>query len=189
MLIFLWFNTDVTIFNLSHEKMMRNKKYAFILWRLCSAVTSLPVCEKVTHLLHCTCHIWGKVYVKCVMSGPSQQLVAREWWVTICASAKAYRYSHWIINFREYWKLYLSTCQVLSEGWATPLTGFMREREFLQCQHYGCLLDGGAVNQSIPIVLPIKTEDKERLDGCSAFALTYEGKRYLTIQYLTMTEC
>ncbi len=32
--------------------------------------------------------------------------------------------------------------QVLSEGWATPLTGFMREREYLQCQHFGCLLDG-----------------------------------------------
>ena len=32
--------------------------------------------------------------------------------------------------------------QVLAEGWATPLTGFMREREFLQSQHFGCLLDG-----------------------------------------------
>ena len=32
--------------------------------------------------------------------------------------------------------------QVLSEGWATPLNGFMREREYLQCQHFGLLLDG-----------------------------------------------
>lgn len=39
-------------------------------------------------------------------------------------------------------QLDLQWVQVLSEGWATPLTGFMREREFLQCQHFGCLLDG-----------------------------------------------
>ena len=32
--------------------------------------------------------------------------------------------------------------QVLAEGWATPLNGFMREREYLQCQHFGLLLDG-----------------------------------------------
>lgn len=66
--------------------------------------------------------------------------------------------------------------QVLSEGWATPLTGFMREREFLQCQHFGCLMDGGVVNQSVPIVLPLSTEDKERLMGENAFTLVYEGR-------------
>ncbi len=32
--------------------------------------------------------------------------------------------------------------QVLAEGWATPLNGFMREREYLQCLHFNCLLDG-----------------------------------------------
>ena len=32
--------------------------------------------------------------------------------------------------------------QVLAEGWATPLNGFMRERQFLQCLHFDCLLDG-----------------------------------------------
>ena len=66
--------------------------------------------------------------------------------------------------------------QVLTEGWATPLTGFMREREFLQCQHFGCLMDGGVVNQSVPIVLPISTEDKERLMEENAFTLVYEGR-------------
>lgn len=66
--------------------------------------------------------------------------------------------------------------QVLSEGWATPLSGFMREREYLQCQHFGCLLDGGVTNQSIPIVLPVCTEDKKRLDGCAALTLKYENK-------------
>ena len=32
--------------------------------------------------------------------------------------------------------------QVLGEGWATPLSGFMREREYLQTLHFGCLVDG-----------------------------------------------
>lgn len=39
----------------------------------------------------------------------------------------------------------------------------MREKEFLQSQHFGTLLDGGVTNQSIPIVLPVSTEDKTRL--------------------------
>ncbi|XP_033121335.1 bifunctional 3'-phosphoadenosine 5'-phosphosulfate synthase-like isoform X3 [Anneissia japonica] len=74
-------------------------------------------------------------------------------------------------------KLDTQWLQVLSEGWASPLNGFMREREYLQCQHFGCLLDGGMTNQSIPIVLPVSTEDKERLEKTEAFALAYEGKR------------
>ena len=56
----------------------------------------------------------------------------------------------------------------------------MKEREYLQCLHFGCLLDEGAVNLSVPIVLPVSTEDKERLDGTAAFTLVYEGK-YVTI--------
>ena len=66
--------------------------------------------------------------------------------------------------------------QVLAEGWATPLTGFMREREYLQCLHFGCLLDGGATNQSIPIVLPVHTVDKERLQAEFSITLTYNNK-------------
>jgi len=74
-------------------------------------------------------------------------------------------------------KLDMQWLQVLGEGWATPLTGFMREREFLQCQHFNCLLDDGVINQSVPIVLPISTEDKERLASSGGpFTLTYEGK-------------
>lgn len=66
--------------------------------------------------------------------------------------------------------------QILSEGWASPLYGFMREREYLQSQHFGCIMDTGVSNQSIPIVLPISTADKEKLSGCSAFTLKYEGR-------------
>ena len=66
--------------------------------------------------------------------------------------------------------------QVLGEGWATPLTGFMREREYLQCQHFSCLLDSGVTNQSVPVVLPIATQDKERLQDQERFALRYQGQ-------------
>jgi 3'-phosphoadenosine 5'-phosphosulfate synthase len=36
---------------------------------------------------------------------------------------------------------------------------------------------GGISSQSIPIVLPISTTDKNALEDVSAFALTYEGRR------------
>ncbi|XP_072279859.1 bifunctional 3'-phosphoadenosine 5'-phosphosulfate synthase 2 isoform X2 [Pyxicephalus adspersus] len=74
-------------------------------------------------------------------------------------------------------KLDLQWVQILSEGWATPLKGFMREREYLQVLHFNTLLDGGVINLSIPIVLPVSAEDKERLSGLKAFTLSYEGKR------------
>lgn len=53
---------------------------------------------------------------------------------------------------------------------------------FFQCQHFGCLLDYGITNQSIPIVLPIHTSDKEQLDGCSAFTLRYDGRAVAIIR-------
>lgn len=79
-------------------------------------------------------------------------------------------------------KLDLQWVQVLSEGWATPLTGFMREAEFLQSQHFGCYLEGGVTNQSIPIVLPVTTEDMKRLENEPAFALKYNGKVYAVLR-------
>lgn len=45
-------------------------------------------------------------------------------------------------------KLDLQWVQVLSEGWASPLRGFMTERQYLQSQHFGCLLDGTLPYQS-----------------------------------------
>ncbi|KAJ1365051.1 hypothetical protein KIN20_025265, partial [Parelaphostrongylus tenuis] len=79
--------------------------------------------------------------------------------------------------------------QVLSEGWATPLPGFMRERQYLQTLHFGQLLDlkeedcvswrtansfkdddtkdpwqlNEPINQSIPIVLPITEEQRKNI--------------------------
>ncbi|CAM4475938.1 hypothetical protein PO909_015652 [Leuciscus waleckii] len=77
----------------------------------------------------------------------------------------------------EITKVDMQWVQVLAEGWATPLNGFMREREFLQCLHFNCLLDGGVINLSVPVVLPVSSSDKERLDGSTAFALAYGGRR------------
>ncbi|XP_018335461.1 bifunctional 3'-phosphoadenosine 5'-phosphosulfate synthase [Agrilus planipennis] len=78
--------------------------------------------------------------------------------------------------------LELQWLQVLSEGWATPLRGFMREDQFLQTQHFNCLLNGGCINQSIPIVLTASDYDKQRLDGCSSVALYYNGKCYAILR-------
>ncbi|XP_071455692.1 bifunctional 3'-phosphoadenosine 5'-phosphosulfate synthase isoform X2 [Hetaerina americana] len=75
----------------------------------------------------------------------------------------------------------LQWVQVLAEGWAYPLKGFMREDQFLQSLHFNMLSGGdeaahGVCNHSIPIVLPVSSEDKVILDGCSAISLRYEGK-------------
>ena len=64
----------------------------------------------------------------------------------------------------------LQWVQVIAEGWAYPLKGFMREDEYLQCLHFNSVLsEDGAFreNQSVPIVLSVSTEDKEKLDGKS----------------------
>ncbi|CAL8391113.1 unnamed protein product [Arctogadus glacialis] len=74
-------------------------------------------------------------------------------------------------------KLDLEWVQVLSEGWASPLKGFMREREFLQVLHFGTLLDDVTINLTVPIVLPVSTETKQKMDGCAAIALVYQGVR------------
>ncbi|KAK5975518.1 Bifunctional 3'-phosphoadenosine 5'-phosphosulfate synthase [Trichostrongylus colubriformis] len=90
--------------------------------------------------------------------------------------------------------------QVLAEGWATPLPGFMRERQYLQALHFGQLLDlkkktvfpgekddgdvdqwpmDEPVNQSIPIVLPITDEQKQGITNgdevSPQIALTHQG--------------
>ena len=57
----------------------------------------------------------------------------------------------------------------------------MREDEYLQCLHFGCLLSEGTVNQSIPIVLPVSDSDKQRIEdnfkqeGTGDLALTHQG--------------
>lgn len=78
----------------------------------------------------------------------------------------------------------LQWLQVLSEGWAAPLRGFMREDQFLQTLHFNCIIEenGKPVNQSIPIVLPVTASDKHRLEGHSAISLRYEGVCYAILR-------
>lgn len=42
---------------------------------------------------------------------------------------------------------------------------------------YFPVVSGGVINLSVPVVLPVSTADKERLDGVTAMALVYEGRR------------
>lgn len=59
-------------------------------------------------------------------------------------------------------KIDLEWVHVISEGWANPLRGFMREDEYLQSLHFNSLRlkDGSIVNMSLPIVLAIDDKDK-----------------------------
>ncbi|NXC33061.1 PAPS2 synthase, partial [Campylorhamphus procurvoides] len=41
----------------------------------------------------------------------------------------------------------------------------------------GCLLADGVVNLSVPIVLAVSEQDKQRLQGCEALALSFQGRR------------
>ena len=63
--------------------------------------------------------------------------------------------------------------QVIGEGWASPLRGFMREGEYLQSLHFNTLRmeDGSVVNMSLPIVLAIDDEAKGRIGSSSHVGL------------------
>lgn len=67
----------------------------------------------------------------------------------------------------------LQWVHVLSEGWASPLRGFMRESEFLQTLHFNSLRlgDGSLVNMSVPIVLAIDDSQKRRIGESTRVAL------------------
>lgn len=62
---------------------------------------------------------------------------------------------------------------VLSEGWASPLRGFMRAHEFLQTLHFNSLrlADGSRVNMSVPIVLAVDDAKREEIGGRRRVAL------------------
>ncbi|KAJ6708756.1 ENDOGLUCANASE [Salix koriyanagi] len=62
-------------------------------------------------------------------------------------------------------KIDVEWVHVISEGWASPLKGFMRENEYLQSLHFNSLRmeNGTVVNMSLPIVLAIDDETKERI--------------------------
>lgn len=67
----------------------------------------------------------------------------------------------------------LDWVHVLAEGWATPLTGFMTETQFLQSIHYEHLLiDGQFVPMPVPIVKACSAEEKKQIAGQNEIALT-----------------
>ncbi|KAK9129550.1 hypothetical protein Sjap_010037 [Stephania japonica] len=70
-------------------------------------------------------------------------------------------------------KIDLEWVHVVSEGWANPLRGFMREDQYLQSLHFNSfrLDDGSFVNMSLPIVLAIDDEDKEAIGSSPDVAL------------------
>lgn len=70
----------------------------------------------------------------------------------------------------------LQWIQVIVEGWAHPLKGFMREDEFLKTIHFNTLTAN--VNQSVAIVLPVSNEDKQRIQDSKEIALYYKNKPY-----------
>ncbi|ENN78662.1 hypothetical protein YQE_04834, partial [Dendroctonus ponderosae] len=77
----------------------------------------------------------------------------------------------------------LQWLQVLSEGWASPLSGFMREDQYLQVLHFNTINFGGTiVNQSIPIVLPISTFVKETIENRDSVALYHNDELYAVLR-------
>lgn len=67
----------------------------------------------------------------------------------------------------------LEWVHVISEGWASPLRGFMREDEYLQSLHFNCIKikDGSLVNMSLPIVLAIGDDVKDQIGSSSNVGL------------------
>ena len=76
---------------------------------------------------------------------------------------------------------------MLSEGWAHPLTGFMREDEYLQTLHFGFIRKNGEIyNQSIPIVLSCTDADRTALLDKEKICLSYEGKNVAVLSNISI---
>jgi len=71
-------------------------------------------------------------------------------------------------------KITCQWAQVLAEGWASPVKGFMREEMFLKVLHFNAL--DADTNMSVPIVCPCDDVQKAAIEGQDKITLTYEGK-------------
>jgi len=65
--------------------------------------------------------------------------------------------------------------QVIGEGWASPINGFMTEKEYMACLHFNTI-PGGASNQSVPITCPCTAEQRAEIKDKDAITLVYDGK-------------
>lgn len=79
----------------------------------------------------------------------------------------------------------LEWVHVLSEGWASPLSGFMRESEFLQTLHFNSIRygDNGSrvVNMSVPIVLAIDDDKKREIGDRTRVVLVGDNDKPVAI--------
>ncbi|XP_020590538.1 ATP-sulfurylase 3, chloroplastic-like [Phalaenopsis equestris] len=119
--------------------------------------------------IHLRRHLAGRARVRCELidpdggklvqlvtpAGPQREARVRE-------AAPAYGLPRIKLS-----RIDLEWVHVLSEGWASPLRGFMREAEFLQTLHFNCLRmpDGSFVNMSVPIVLALDDGQKRAIEG------------------------
>ena len=84
-------------------------------------------------------------------------------------------------------KVEMQWVQVLSEGWAYPLRGFMREDEYLQTLHFNSIKKQGTIyNQSIPIVLSCTGEQRQELLGQQNICLVYESKQVAILSNISI---
>ncbi|XP_071697379.1 ATP sulfurylase 2-like [Rutidosis leptorrhynchoides] len=84
-------------------------------------------------------------------------------------------------------KIDLEWVHVVSEGWASPLKGFMREDEYLQSLHFNSIRlkigngNDSIVNMSLPIVLAIDDETKEKIGTANDVALVGPDNKTVAI--------
>lgn len=79
--------------------------------------------------------------------------------------------------------------QVLSEGWAHPLRGFMHEDDYLHCLHFNSIRRGDKVyNQSVPIVLSCSQADRDVLvnQHHKSVCLVFEGRDVAVMHNITL---
>jgi 3'-phosphoadenosine 5'-phosphosulfate synthase len=64
----------------------------------------------------------------------------------------------------------------------------MRETEYLQCLHFGALIDESMHNQTIPIVLAITDDDKERIKNEKSITLKYKDRVIAVLEDIEIYE-
>jgi 3'-phosphoadenosine 5'-phosphosulfate synthase len=85
----------------------------------------------------------------------------------------------------------LEWLQVIGEGWAAPLDGFMNEEQYLACLHYQHIVTAGGkmVPMAVPIVLPLDTATKSALEKESVVTLlSPKGEKIAKLSGLTFFE-
>lgn len=71
--------------------------------------------------------------------------------------------------------------QVIAEGWASPLDGFMRERDFLQAIHFGPRSADGSL--SIAIICPCDAQQKAAIETAQdGVCLMHNGRAVAVLQ-------